>query len=70
IEAPVKVWSAVALEDATVQASPGSVVAVSPEGLDIATTVGLLRLTELQRAGGKRQTAAAFIQGWSGASSL
>ena len=69
IEEPVKVWGAVALEDATVQASPGSVVAISSEGLDIATTVGLLRLTELQRAGGKRQSAASFIQGWSGASS-
>jgi len=70
IEEPVKVWGAVALEDAAVQASPGSVVAISSEGLDIATTVGVLRLTELQRAGGKRQSAASFIQGWSGASSL
>jgi len=34
------------------------------------TAQGVLRLTELQRAGGKRQTAAAFIQGWAGASKI
>jgi len=66
----VKVWNAVALVAADKQAEPGTVIGVSSEGLDIATAQGVLRLTELQRAGGKRQSAAAFIQGWAGASSI
>jgi methionyl-tRNA formyltransferase len=70
IEEPVKVWNAVALIATGKQAAPGTVIGASPEGLDIATAQGVLRLTELQRAGGKRQTAAAFIQGWAGASKV
>jgi methionyl-tRNA formyltransferase len=70
IDEPVKVWNAVALTATGKQAAPGTVIDASPEGLDIATTQGVLRLTELQRAGGKRQTAAAFIQGWAGASKV
>ena len=64
IDEPVKVWNAVALTTSTQQATPGTVIGASPEGLDLATAQGVLRLTELQRAGGKRQSAAAFIQGW------
>jgi methionyl-tRNA formyltransferase len=70
IEEPVKVWNAVALTATGKQAAPGTVIGASPEGLDIATAQGVLRLTELQRAGGKRQAAAAFIQGWAGASKV
>ncbi|PHY06340.1 MAG: methionyl-tRNA formyltransferase [Alcaligenaceae bacterium] len=66
IDAPVKVWNAVALTIPTQQATLGTVIGASPEGLDVATAQGVLRLTELQRAGGKRQSAAAFIQGWTG----
>ena len=63
----VKVWSAAAIAATGEQAEPGTVIGVSPEGIDLATAQGVLRLTELQRAGGKRQSAAAFIQGWAGA---
>ncbi len=70
IDEPVKAWNALALTTTGRQAELGSVVGTSPEGLDIATAQGVLRLTELQRAGGKRQTAAAFIQGWAGASKV
>ena len=70
IDEPVKVWSAIAITTTDKQAEPGTVLGASPEGLDIATAQGVLRLTELQRAGGKRQTAAAFIQGWAGASKV
>jgi len=70
IDEPVKVWNAVALTARSTQPAPGTVIGASPEGLDIATAQGVLRLTELQRAGGKRQSAAAFIQGWTGAANI
>ena len=37
----------------------------SPEYTADVDAIGTLRLLELQRAGGNRQTAAAFISGWS-----
>jgi methionyl-tRNA formyltransferase len=60
---PVKVWRATALPDSSA-AHPGELVSVSAEGVDIATGDGVLRLLELQKAGGKRQPVAAFVQGW------
>jgi len=60
---PVKVWSALAV-DAPVSAAPGTVVAAGPEGVDVATADGVLRLLELQKAGGKRQPVSVFVQGW------
>ena len=68
IDELVKVWNAVAVASTDTQAEPGTVIGASPEGRDLATVQGVLRLTELQRAGGKRQSAAAFIQGYGGAS--
>ena len=67
IDELVKVWNAVAIASTGKQTEPGTVIGTSPEGIDLATVQGVLRLTELQRAGGKRQSAAAFIQGWGGA---
>ncbi len=64
LDEPVKIWRAQVLEQATDQ-PPGSIVRVSPEGIDLTTGDGVLRLLELQRAGGKRQPVATFIQGWS-----
>jgi methionyl-tRNA formyltransferase len=43
--------------------SPGTVIAVSADGVTVACGVGAVRLTELQRPGGKRLTAAQFLQG-------
>ena len=34
------------------------------EGIDIATGEGVLRLLELQKAGGKRQPVDVFVRGW------
>jgi methionyl-tRNA formyltransferase len=78
IDEPVKVWLAQALEPTSVaKAKPSGavsngsepaqarVLSASAHGIDIDTGHGTLRLLELQRAGGKRQTAAAFISGWS-----
>lgn len=63
LDAPVKIWRAQALSQPS-KAEPGTVEAASAEGIDIATVNGVLRLLELQKAGGKRQPASSFIQGW------
>src|SRR5690606_7996632 len=62
---PVKVWNAVALDDVKVPEGTraGEVVDGSPDGVDIATVQGVLRLLELQKAGGRRQPVGAFVQG-------
>ena len=61
----VKVWRA-QLDAATCPpaARPGQVVALGAEGIAVATGDGVLRLTELQRAGGKRLAAADFLRGF------
>ncbi|TRM54402.1 methionyl-tRNA formyltransferase [Achromobacter sp. LC458] len=63
---PVKVWRAQALEDASAAtaAEPGSVLRAEADGIDIATGDGVLRLLELQKAGGKRQPVDVFVRGW------
>ena len=62
---PVKVFSAELLLDAEAAgAAPGTVLAREPEGVYVACGQGVLRLKELQRAGGKRQTAEQFVLGW------
>ncbi|OZI68141.1 methionyl-tRNA formyltransferase [Bordetella genomosp. 1] len=60
---PVKVWRAQALPRAATQA-PGSLLAATAEGVDLATGAGVLRLLELQKAGGKRQPVDVFVRGW------
>ncbi len=64
LDEPVKVWRAMAAK-AHHGCAPGTVLSASAEGIDIAAADGVLRLLELQRPGGKRQPASAFIQGWS-----
>ena len=44
--------------------TPGTVVAVERDSLVVACSEGLLSLTELQRAGGRRMPAAALLRGW------
>jgi len=44
--------------------TPGTVVAVERDALVVACSEGLLSLTELQRAGGRRMPAAALLRGW------
>jgi len=64
---PVKVWGARVL-DAISEQAPGQVLAVSAQGIDVATGEGVLRLLELQRPGGKRQSVATFVQSYSSSS--
>jgi methionyl-tRNA formyltransferase len=60
---PVKVWRAVRLAQAA-EGLPGDVLQITPYGIDIATANGVLRLLELQKAGGKKQPVATFVRGW------
>ncbi|MBA2962966.1 MULTISPECIES: methionyl-tRNA formyltransferase [Ramlibacter] len=57
----LKLWRGEVIAPAA--AAPGTVLAVSPQGLDVATGDGALRLTELQRPGGRRLPAAQVLQG-------
>ncbi|RUL63118.1 methionyl-tRNA formyltransferase [Dyella dinghuensis] len=56
----VRIWAARATEQ-THQHTPGSVIAAQRDGIDIACGEGVLRVTALQRAGGKRITAADYL---------
>ena len=58
---PLKIWAAAELECAG--GDPGTVRAADANGIVVACGTGALRVTELQRAGGKRVAAAAFLAG-------
>ncbi|MDO9273026.1 MAG: methionyl-tRNA formyltransferase [Rugosibacter sp.] len=57
---PVKIWRA---EAVTGSGNPGQILAADTEGIVIATSHGALRLTELQKPGGRRVTSAEFLRG-------
>ena len=59
----IKVWTAEPLEGTEGTGSPGEVIAVDRHGIVVACATGALRLTELQKAGGKRLPAAQFLAG-------
>ncbi|HEV2457985.1 MAG TPA: methionyl-tRNA formyltransferase, partial [Ktedonobacterales bacterium] len=61
-DVPLKVWRAVALNESAA-AAPGTVVAAGATGVDVATGKGLLRILELQPAGGRRLAAADYARG-------
>ena len=63
LDQAVKVWAARALAEPA-DAAPGTVLRVSPQGIDLATGDGVLRVLALQKAGGRRQPVSAFVQGW------
>jgi len=60
----VKVWSAQAEAAAPAGAVPGQVLAADGAGIRVQTGDGVLVLTELQRAGGKRLPVADFLRGF------
>lgn len=49
----VRVYAATAIASGSAQPAPGSVIGASREGIDVATGDGILRITRLQRAGGR-----------------
>lgn len=59
----IKVWTAHA-EAGSASAVPGQVMVADGSGIRVATGDGVLVLTELQRAGGKRLAAADFLRGF------
>ena len=61
-DTPLKLWAARAVATPT-DAAAGTVVALDAQGLHVATGDGVLCVTELQRAGGKRLPAKAFLAG-------
>ena len=56
----LRVWAAQALP-ADTDAAPGAVVRASRDGIDVACAGGILRITAVQRAGGKRIAAADYL---------
>jgi len=57
----LRVWRAQTRERGSAAAPPGSIVAASRDGIDIACADGVLRLLEVQRAGGRRIAAADYL---------
>jgi methionyl-tRNA formyltransferase len=58
-------WAAdVVASTSSSMGAPGTVLAVSPEGIAVGTGEGALRITQLQRAGGKRLPAGDFLRGF------
>ena len=58
--ATVKIWDA-RIEQG--RGTPGETLAAGPEGILVACGVGALAVTQLQRAGGRRLSAAEFLRG-------
>lgn len=64
-DAVIKVWAA-GLADPAEKGdfAPGTVLAIDRSGIQVQTGAGVLALTTLQRAGGKRMAAADFLAGF------
>lgn len=56
----LRIWSALALPGVA-DAAPGTLLAAGREGIDIATADGIVRLREIQRAGGRRMAARDYL---------
>jgi methionyl-tRNA formyltransferase len=59
---PVKIWNAQAVDG---KGQPGQVLRADAQGIVVACGEGALRLTELQKPGGKRLAAGEFLKGFS-----
>ena len=58
---PVKIWRACAGVHG--QGIPGEILHFGADGIDVACGRGILKITELQKAGGKRLSATQFLRG-------
>ena len=59
----LRIWEAVVLQE-TCTESPGSVIAATKEGIDVATGEGVLRILRLQPPGGKAMAAKAYVNAY------
>lgn len=59
----LRLWRTQPLTLAAHTQAPGSVLATGPDGIDVACGSGILRVTQLQRAGSTPQAAAEFLRG-------
>jgi methionyl-tRNA formyltransferase len=57
---PLKIWRAAARDD---HGAPGSVLHVQEDAIVVGCGQGALKVTELQRPGGRRLRAAEFLRG-------
>jgi methionyl-tRNA formyltransferase len=62
LDTPVKIWNAVPVPE--IAGAPGEIKAADARGIIVACGHGGLRLEVLQRAGGRRMTAADFLSGF------
>jgi methionyl-tRNA formyltransferase len=64
-DSSLRIWRAEVVHGARAgDAPPGTVLAAAADGVCVATGDGVLRLTEMQRAGGKRLAAREFLAGF------
>ncbi len=62
--ATIKLWRAEVVEAITAGGAPGTVLAADGKGIVVACGKGALRVTELQKPGGKRLSAADLLRGF------
>ena len=58
---PVKIWRAFSGDRG--QGAPGEILGCSVDGIEVACGKGMLKITELQKAGSRRLSAAEFLRG-------
>ncbi|MDY0308263.1 MAG: methionyl-tRNA formyltransferase [Castellaniella sp.] len=68
LDAPLKVWGAQVLTNQAGAggSAPGTIVGMGPDGIDVATADGVLRVTVVQKPGGRRQPVAEFMRAYRG----
>jgi methionyl-tRNA formyltransferase len=57
----LRIWQAEAIEGDVQMAVPGQIIAVTPQAIDVATGSGILRINQLQCAGGRRLPVSDFL---------
>ena len=60
---PLRIWEAVAVDDAVPTVAPGTVTAITADGIEVMCGAGRLRLIRVQAPGGRAQPAADFVRG-------